>query len=116
MTKAVEAILASPQFLFRLEDTPATARPGQPYRLADVELASRLSYFVWGAAPDAPLLALAAEGKLAAPGALEKQARQKAYQLAKGVVADVLSLFTVANFGAAVFTGAPAALSSCSEV
>lgn len=74
VTKAVEAILASPQFLFRLEETPASARPGQPYRLADAELASRLSYFVWGAAPDQTLLTLAAQGKLAAPGAMERQA------------------------------------------
>ncbi len=76
VTKAVEAILASPQFLFRLEDTPATARPGQPYRLADVELASRLSYFVWGAGPDQPLQTLAMQGRLGAPGALESQVRR----------------------------------------
>ena len=69
VAKAVEAILASPQFLFRLEDTPATARPGQPYRLADVELASRLSFFVWGAGPDPALLDAAAHGRLSAPAA-----------------------------------------------
>ncbi len=69
VAKAVEAILASPQFLFRLEDTPATARPGQPYRLADVELASRLSFFVWGAGPDPALLDLATAGKLSPPAA-----------------------------------------------
>ncbi|MEZ5417493.1 MAG: DUF1592 domain-containing protein [Vicinamibacterales bacterium] len=74
VTKAVEAILASPQFLFRLEDTPAGARPGQPYRLGDVELASRLSYFVWGAAPDETLQDLAASGRLSAPGVLDAQA------------------------------------------
>ena len=74
VTKAVEAILASPQFLFRLEDTPAGARPGQPYRLGDVELASRLSYFVWGAAPDETLQRLASSGRLSAPGVLDAQA------------------------------------------
>ncbi len=74
ITKAVEAILASPQFLFRLEDTPATARPGQPYRLGDAELASRLSYFIWGAAPDKTLQTLAGQGRLSAPGALAAQA------------------------------------------
>ena len=73
VTKAVEAILASPQFLFRLEDTPASAQPGQPYRLADGELASRLSYFIWGAAPDEPLQALAMQGRLSAAGALDRQ-------------------------------------------
>jgi mono/diheme cytochrome c family protein len=72
VAKAVEAILASPQFLFRLEDTPVTARPGQPYRLADVELASRLSFFVWGAAPDPALLETATQGKLTA-AALDRQ-------------------------------------------
>ena len=72
VAKAVEAILASPQFLFRLEDTPATARPGQPYRLADLELASRLSFFVWGAGPDAVLREVAAQGRLSGP-ALDRQ-------------------------------------------
>ncbi len=73
VTKAVEAVLASPQFLFRLENTPATAKPGQPYRLADVELASRLSFFLWAAGPDPALLAAATQGKLATPLLLEKQ-------------------------------------------
>jgi hypothetical protein len=72
VAKAVEAILASPQFLFRLEDTPATARPGQPYRLADLELASRLSFFVWGGGPDPALVDVAARGRLNGP-VLEKQ-------------------------------------------
>jgi hypothetical protein len=73
VTKAVEAILASPQFLFRLEDTPTDARPGQPYRLSDGEIASRLSFFVWGAAPDQTLREVAAQGKLAPAGALDRQ-------------------------------------------
>jgi mono/diheme cytochrome c family protein len=70
---AIEAILASPQFLFRLESTPSTLRAGQSYRLSDMELASRLSYFLWGAAPDAELSKLAAQGRLSAPGVYEKQ-------------------------------------------
>ena len=70
---AIEAILASPQFLFRLESTPATLRAGQAFRLGDVELASRLSYFIWGAAPDAELSKLATSGRLSAPGVYEKQ-------------------------------------------
>ncbi|MGD9906506.1 MAG: DUF1592 domain-containing protein [Vicinamibacterales bacterium] len=73
VTKAVEAILASPQFLFRLEDTPASARPGQPYRLADLDLATRLSFFVWGGGPDPALVDLAARGRLT-PAALDAQA------------------------------------------
>jgi hypothetical protein len=70
---AIEAILASPQFLFRLESTPATLRAGQSYRLSDSELASRLSYFIWGAAPDAELARLASTGRLSAPGIYDKQ-------------------------------------------
>jgi hypothetical protein len=70
---AIEAILASPQFLFRLENTPTTLRAGQSYRLSDSELASRLSYFVWGAAPDAELSRLASQGRLSAPGVYAKQ-------------------------------------------
>ena len=45
---ALQAILASPRFIFRFEETPARAQPGTPYRIADLELASRLSYFLWG--------------------------------------------------------------------
>ena len=83
---AMEAILASPQFLFRLENTPATLRAGasgapgaaaalgwKAYRLSDAELASRLSYFIWGASPDAELAKLAATNRLSAPGVYEKQ-------------------------------------------
>src|SRR4029453_14296972 len=69
---AIEAILASPQFLFRLESTPNTLRAGQSFRLRDGELASRLSYFIWGTSPDAELTKLAAAGRLTAPGAYEK--------------------------------------------
>ena len=70
---AIEAILASPQFLFRLENAPSTLRAGQSYRLGDMELASRLSYFIWAAAPDEELKKLAAAGRLSAPGVYEKQ-------------------------------------------
>jgi len=83
---AIEAILASPQFLFRLENAPAALRAGQAgapgaaaaprwqsYRLSNGELASRLSYFIWGASPDAELTKLASSDQLAAPGVYEKQ-------------------------------------------
>jgi Protein of unknown function (DUF1592)/Protein of unknown function (DUF1588)/Protein of unknown function (DUF1587)/Protein of unknown function (DUF1585)/Protein of unknown function (DUF1595)/Planctomycete cytochrome C len=73
---ALEAILASPYFIFRLEREPEFAKPGGTYRIADVDLASRLSFFLWGTLPDQELLALANEGKLSAPGALEQQARR----------------------------------------
>jgi len=73
---ALEAILVSPHFIFRLEKEPEGARPGGTYRVADVDLASRLSFFLWGALPDQELLTLAAQNRLSAPGVLEKQARR----------------------------------------
>jgi hypothetical protein len=73
---ALEAILASPHFIFRLEKEPEGARPGGTYRVADVDLASRLSFFLWGTLPDQELLTLATQNRLSAPGMLEKQARR----------------------------------------
>lgn len=69
----VQAVLASPHFVLRLERTPVTARPGQPYRVTDLELASRLSYFLWAQGPDAELLRVAASGTLSSPAALRAQ-------------------------------------------
>jgi len=74
--EVLEAILASPHFIFRLEKEPDSAHAGSAYRIADVDLASRLSYFLWGTPPDAELQALATQNKLSAPGALDKQARR----------------------------------------
>jgi hypothetical protein len=73
---AVQAIVADPQFVFRFERTPAGAAPGSNFRVTDVELASRLSYFLWSSAPDAKLLDLAAQRKLRDPGVLEQQVRR----------------------------------------
>jgi hypothetical protein len=75
VTKAVEAILASPQFLFRVEEAPARLTNAS-YRIADYELASRLSFFLWGRGPDATLLKAASLGQLSMPGALAKQAKR----------------------------------------
>jgi mono/diheme cytochrome c family protein len=75
ITKALEAILASPQFLFRVEETPARLTTAS-YRLGDYELASRLSFFVLGGGPDPELLNLAAQNRLGVPGALSKQAKR----------------------------------------
>jgi hypothetical protein len=82
VTKALEAILASPQFLFRVEETrlrsassgAAGTRGSGAYVLGDYELASRLSFFVLGSGPDAELLKLASQGRLGLPGVLSKQA------------------------------------------
>ena len=75
VTKALEAILASPQFLFRVEETP-TRLTASTYRLGEYELASRLSFFVLGSGPDAELLKLASQNRLGVPGALSKQAKR----------------------------------------
>jgi hypothetical protein len=74
--EALEAILSSPYFIFRMEREPEDTRPGSSYRVADLDLASRLSYFLWAEPPDQELLGLAAQSKLSAPGTLEKQARR----------------------------------------
>ena len=75
MTKALEAILASPQFLLRVEEAPARLT-ASTYRLGDYELASRLSFFLLGTGPDAELLKLAGQARLGLPGALSKQAKR----------------------------------------
>ena len=63
---ALEAILASPHFVLRLEREPAGVQPGQVYRVSDLDLASRLSFFLWGTTPDEELQALADQGRLSA--------------------------------------------------
>jgi hypothetical protein len=72
----IEAILSSPNFVLRLEREPPGAGPGEPYRVGDVELATRLSFFLWGTPPDGELHALASRGELSRPGELERQARR----------------------------------------
>ena len=69
----LQSILVSPEFLFRLEREPVNARPGQSYRLRDVELATRLSFFLWAGAPDEELLEVATSGRLSNPAVLERQ-------------------------------------------
>jgi hypothetical protein len=73
---AVQAILASPHFLFRLEETPANVKPGQNYRLSALELASRLSYFLWASLPDEELITAARNGRLRTPTGLEAEVRR----------------------------------------
>jgi mono/diheme cytochrome c family protein len=73
---AVQAILASPRFLFRIEQTPSTLKAGQSYRINDSDLASRLSFFIWGSVPDAELLKLAAQGTLRTPAVFDRQLKR----------------------------------------
>ena len=73
---ALEALLASPRFVFRLEQPPAAARVGQTFQVADLDLASRLSFFLWGAGPDPELVRVATAGGLKTAAGVDKQVRR----------------------------------------
>ena len=73
---ALQAMLASPRFVFRLEQAPAAVRAGQNYRISDLDLASRLSFFLWGTVPDAELVKAATAGTLRTPAGFERQVRR----------------------------------------
>jgi hypothetical protein len=72
----VAAVLASPDFLYRSIRGPKGTSPNTEFALTDLELASRLSYFLWNTGPDDELLSLAASGGLGKPGAMDKQVRR----------------------------------------
>jgi len=74
--EALEAILASPHFIFRFEEVPSGAKAGQRYAINDADLASRLSFFLWGAPPDETLISLAQHHELSKPDVLEAQAKR----------------------------------------
>ena len=73
---ALERVLVSPDFLFRIEQDPADAQPGAMYAISDIELASRMSFFLWSSLPDDELLNLAERGALREPGMLEQQVQR----------------------------------------
>jgi hypothetical protein len=73
---AIQAMLVSPHFLFRIEKDPDPADPNRVHKITDVELASRLSYFLWSSMPDEELLSVAEAGKLRAPGVLDAQVQR----------------------------------------
>ena len=87
---ALRAVLVSPEFLFRVEQDPAGIAPNTAYRVSDLELASRLSFFLWSSIPDDELLDVAAAGKLKSPAVFEKQVRR--------MLADDRSRALVNNF------------------
>ncbi len=89
---ALRLILADPKFIFRSEPEPANVAPGSNYRLTDLELASRLSFFLWSSIPDDELLNVAAQGKLHEPAVLEQQVRR--------MIADRRADSLVNNFAA----------------
>jgi len=88
---ALQRILADPEFIYRGEREPAGLAAGQSYRLSDLELASRLSFFLWSSIPDDQLIDLAAAGRLRDPDVLEQQVRR---MLADPKSADLITNFT----------------------
>jgi mono/diheme cytochrome c family protein len=74
--RAVARVLVDPNFLFRFEREPEGVVPGTPFRLSDLELASRLSFFLWSSIPDDELREVAARGQLKNPAVLERQVRR----------------------------------------
>lgn len=70
---ALERILASPRFVFRIERDPAGVLPGTAYRINDLDLASRLSFFLWSSIPDDELLKVASQGKLRNPVVFDRE-------------------------------------------
>jgi hypothetical protein len=87
---ALSAVLVSPQFLFRVEATPPGVASGSAYRVPDVQLASRLSFFLWSSIPDDELLDLAERCELGRPGVVEGQVRR--------MLADPRARSLVTNF------------------
>ena len=88
--RGLERILASPRFAFRVERDPDSVAPGTPSRVSDIELASRLSFFLWSSIPDEALLEVASRGRLKDPAVLEQQVRR--------MLADPRSSAIVDNF------------------
>jgi mono/diheme cytochrome c family protein len=87
---ALERMLASARFALRIEREPAGAAPGSVYRISDLELASRLSFFLWSSIPDAELIRAARDGRLHTPAVLHQQVRR--------MLADPKSASIVTNF------------------
>jgi hypothetical protein len=87
---ALSRLLLDPQFLYQSEVQPADLAPGSIYRVSDLELASRLSFFLWSSIPDRELLTLASAGRLSDPQTLEQQVRR--------MLRDEKSASLVANF------------------
>jgi len=94
---ALQNIVADPEFIFRSESDPINVKPGQAYRINDLELASRLSFFLWSSTPDSELIGLASQGKLHDPKVLEQQTRRmltdpRSHELVKNFAGQWLQL------------------------
>ena len=100
--RALAAVLINPEFLFRVELDPEDAAPGEAYRVGDLELASRLSFFLWSSVPDDELLDAAVRGELSRPDELERQTRRmladpRSYNLATNFAGQWLQLRNLAS-------------------
>ena len=98
--RALSAVLVNPEFLFRVELDPARVAGGAAYRITDLELASRLSFFLWSSVPDDTLLDAAIRGTLSQPDELERQAVRmladpRSYNLASNFAGQWLGLRTL---------------------
>jgi hypothetical protein len=89
---SAQAIIAKPEFVFRFEQVPTSVRPGESYRITNLELASRLSYFLWSTAPDDQLIEIASQGQLHDPAVLDRQVKR--------MLADPKSKTLATNFAA----------------
>jgi mono/diheme cytochrome c family protein len=95
--RALQAILSDPEFVFRGEADPANVKAGEAYRISDLELASRLAFFLWSTIPDDELINLASQGKLKDPKVLELQVKRmlgdpRAHELVKNFAGQWLQL------------------------
>ncbi len=102
IARALSLVLFNPGFLFRVEADPAGVAAGAAYRISDLELASRLSFFLWSSIPDDELLDAAIRGELRRPDVLEKQARRmladpRSYNLASNFAGQWLRLRNLAS-------------------
>ena len=95
--RGLQFILAHPEFVFRTENAPAGVKPGQPYRITDMELASRLAFFLWSSGPDDELIQLASAGKLHQNAVLQQQVKRmlsdaRTHELVKNFAGQWLQL------------------------
>ena len=88
--RALQALLSDPEFVYRGEADPSGLKAGQTYRISDLELASRLAFFLWSSPPDEQLLTVASQGKLRTAAELERQTRR--------MLADPRSRSLISNF------------------
>ena len=96
---ALQALLASPRFVFRFESTPTVAKAGQTYRISDIDLASRLSFFIWNTVPDAELVKVATANTLHTPAVLEKQVRRMLADPARRIAVHTVRVAVAAASG-----------------